>query len=798
VAQKKIFNTAAQFQQNVGSENLDLSQMPLVLASSTPLELADDFNDGVKDARWQTSGVLSKVHAYDSSVSIQYRGFYTAGRYMAQTFELPAQYTVAKVEMVVFRDNYALPGDIVLEIRATSGSPGSETPSSTVLATSNPVPAASLPLFQYPNPIFVAFTIQNPPILQPGVRYALVLRHTQVHASYKAYLAGDDYITGDRYATGCGLYSDDSGATWSPFTSYVRDFWFRIYAPGESPKPAESGGFLVFDYPSRNTAEDIETIFNSSRGALELETRFIWTRLDTQADTGMTWGIAWLRGDIKRPPLTSQEYEDRLLVEIRIQTWPQSNDLTFVVVMVGAGGTKYAWKQSYTWEAFTQGFIGFPLLPWGGAAGVPVTIKITPQDNGGVKVKIYKNDDPAQTILDTLSASPAVRTITGDRHLSIGHYGQIYGSRVSFDYFKLSGQPQRAGQGSVVLRHQYTTPMKFQRFNLDRDLPSQANRVNVYLRGGNTVDEAQAQPWGSAVPTTVQGSVETGEVAAAAAKIFETKLEFIGGSSPSLNGFDFTSLMAAAADDGPIVLSLDAANAWSYVISSEEASPSANTAKAVDGDAATQWANIGNAQDDQQVTLHVQFRDANGAPKIERVGAVILRNHNLRELDVLSHTDAVLFSGEVTADDEIIVFDEVDTQGVKIRGKSTRVANQNKKIGEVYAGRILVVMPPLDEYEPLRRMFETGDLRTLGGRLISFAGVVKYAARLRWALVDQTTKDALAQVFAAIRQVTLWPEPAARPRELFDVGWKSEDMPHPYTDKHKNAGLSVEVSVEEI
>ncbi|MFA5138326.1 MAG: hypothetical protein WC728_03755 [Elusimicrobiota bacterium] len=798
MAQKKVFNTAEQFQQNVGSENLDLSQMPLVLASSTPLELVDDFNDGVKDTRWQTSGILSKVHAYDQGVSIQTRGFYTASRYMAQTFELPAQYAVAKVEMVVFRDNYALPGDIILEIRATTGSPGSETPTSTVLATSNPIPAASLPLFQYPNPVFVAFAIQNPPVLQPGVRYALVLRHTQIHASYKAYLASDDYITGDRYATGRGLYSDDSGATWSPFTSYVRDFWFRIYAPGDNPKPAESGGLLAFDYPSRNTAEDIETIFNSGRGALELETRFIWTRLDTAADTGMTWGIAWLRGEIKRPPLTSQEYEDRLLVEIRIQTWPQSNDLTFVVVMVGVDGTKYAWKQSYTWETFTQGFIGFPILPWGSAAGVPVTIKITPQENGGVKVKIYKNDDPGQTILDTLTASPAVRTLTGNRHLSIGHYGQIYGSRVAFDYFKLSGQPQQAAQGHVVLRHQYMTAMKFQRFTLDRVLPSQANRVNVYLRAGNTVEDVQAQPWGTAAPTTAQGDIETGEVAAAAAMIFETKLEFIGGSSPSLNGFDFTSQVAAAADDAPIVLSLDAANGWSYVVSSEEATQSANTAKAVDGDAATQWASLGNAQDGQQATLHMQFRDANGVAKTERVGSVILRNHNLRELDVLSHTDAVLFSGEVTEDDEIIVFDEVDTQGIKIRGKSTRPANQNKKIGEVYAGRILVVMPPMDEYEPVKRVFEAGDLRTLGGRLISFAGVAKYAARLRWALVEQATKDALAQVFTAIRQVTLWPEPVARPRDLFDVGWKSDDLPHPYTDKHKDAGLTIEVSVEEI
>ena len=56
---KEILSQASQYQQNAGSTGLDLTAMPIKLQQTMTFDLADDFSDGVKDARWLTAPLPS-------------------------------------------------------------------------------------------------------------------------------------------------------------------------------------------------------------------------------------------------------------------------------------------------------------------------------------------------------------------------------------------------------------------------------------------------------------------------------------------------------------------------------------------------------------------------------------------------------------------------------------------------------------------------------------------------------------------------------------------------------------------
>jgi hypothetical protein len=127
--------------------------------------------------------------------------------------------------------------------------------------------------------------------------------------------------------------------------------------------------------------------------------------------------------------------------------------------------------------------------------------------------------------------------------------------------------------------------------------------------------------------------------------------------------------------------------------------------------------------------------------------------------------------------------------------RSTKIPNQNKKIGEFYCGQILIMLPNFDSYSPQRELFESGSFRTLGGKLIAFRGKNKYAGKWRIMLIDATTKDEIERIFKQNSLVTFWPEPKARPRDLFDVAWKIDALPFAYSDVFKNAGHTIEAEV---
>ena len=319
------------------------------------------------------------------------------------------------------------------------------------------------------------------------------------------------------------------------------------------------------------------------------------------------------------------------------------------------------------------------------------------------------------------------------------------------------------------------------------------------IRTGDNIEEVQAKSYGNPLPTTTNDDTETGQLSLPAARIFETQLEFIKASpSPTLNSFDFTSAMAVVEDDQPIILSLDEAGpglarAYNY---EEGLVETPNSKKLIDGDADTQWTSL-SASNLTPVTVMVVFVTPSGGADSRDLNAVILRDTNIKGLK-LYVAGTTLFEGEITEDDVIIPFPPIATAAIQLEARTTKIPDQNKKIGEIYCGQMLLALPNFESYAPQRELFEAGSLRTLGGKLIAWRGRNKYASKWRITLADTDSKDATELIFRENPLITFWPEPKARPRELFDVGWKAETLPFSYSSVFKNAGHTIEAEMEEI
>ena len=795
---KEILSQASQYQQNAGSTGLDLTAMPIKLQQTMTFDLADDFSDGVKDARWITAPVPSQFFQFIPNVSPNATVIGSANQRLAQTFKVAANKSVCRIGLRLSAYVAGMPpGDMIAEIRTTSGAAGAEVPTATVIGTSYAKSAATLVGLFSPVPIY--FTYLDFPqavALQTGTTYAIVLRQTVVNVNQGQVSLYGENSQANEYANGRALSSSDAGSSWTTIP-YIKDFDFQLYEPTPNTQPTESGGYLQFDYPT-STPVSVESIFNSVRGSIELETRFIWTILDSSLMqyTPLTWGIHLLQGTIQTPPMSDGEKDAKLLVEILIRPSPSSNNLSFVPIIVDASGNKLCYLPSYSsWVGFSgQG--GFFMSPTGAAAGVPVTIKVQRQPDGGVVVLAYKNDTPSQIIFQT-NPSPPVRTLTGDIHLDVAHSPEAPGSRFRFDYFKLSGQIVEPDSGEVIMRRSYPFKTKVTGYRMDRVLPAPGSKVNVRIRSADTLADLQAAVFGNPIQGTAVGNVETGVINLPAALYFDVKLEFIKASpGPTLNSFNFTVAQQAVEDDLPIILSLDEAGPGLVrATSSEESGETTNTRKLVDGDADTQWSSL-SASDSTPVTIELNFYGSSGGLESRTFNALIIRNTNIKTLRILS--GAVLFDGEIGEDDVIIPFSQLTTPTVQIQALTTKTANQNKKIGEVYVGRVIVALPNFDSYDPRRELVESGSLRTLGGKLVTYRGKDKYASRWRVLLVDNAIKDIVETIFKQNPYVTFWPEPKARPRDLFDVGWKPEFLPFTYTDMVKTSGYTIEADVEEI
>ncbi|MBI4395870.1 MAG: hypothetical protein HY548_02160 [Elusimicrobia bacterium] len=558
--------------------------------------------------------------------------------------------------------------------------------------------------------------------------------------------------------------------------------------------PVETGGFLQFEYPNDSGEKLMEVAFNSARGGVELETRFLWENLGPGNSSAHQneWGIAMLQGAFFDPPMGNTDFQNRLLWELTFAATPGSGILSILPVVFTTAGKKAFSSSTNQWENFS-GFnvFGFNVGQSVPMSNIPVTFIATKGPGGGMIMKAYRNDDPNQVFMQT-TESPPLRSLSGDIYLDIARSHFMHKSRYRFDYFKLSGQPIVPPTGFLRLRDTFPQRVKATHYSLSGDV-SQGGSVQVQFRAGDTVQEVEAAPFSDPLP------LGAGEIPAGAGVILETQITLVRGlsMSPTVSGVDIDYSYDFLEEDRPLILSLNEVGRRTFIDSVFNSS----LAKLVaDKDPSTQWQSTNNT-DGFLAGVAVQFLDATGFLEERLIDTLILLNTNYRTafIRLLDINQSVKkeFNLEFSGPDVVLTFEPTSTAMFFVSAYSTNPSNHLKKLGEVYAGRLLSVLPNFDKYEPKRELFESGHLRTLNGNLIAYRGSHKFTARWGVSLVDAAKKDELEKVYRDHPLVTFYPEPKARPRDIFDVAWKMESMPFPYTERLKTAGFSVDAEMIE-
>lgn len=259
-------------------------------------------------------------------------------------------------------------------------------------------------------------------------------------------------------------------------------------------------------------------------------------------------------------------------------------------------------------------------------------------------------------------------------------------------------------------------------------------------------------------------------------------------------------------DDSPLILSLDDMTADAVVSSIGNNTGQSENQSTVpnikDGDPNTQWVSTTGVEGFAvSWALIIGFKKGATAFQ-DTIDTIILRNTNFKKVTITlselnSNNPATVFSGEILSSDAIIRFDPKLTAQIIIAIESSQVPNETKKLGEIYAGRLLAALPNFSRYEPKRELIEAGNLRTLGGKIVAYRGRDKYTSRWTVVNISKDLKDTIESAFKANALVTFWPEPKFRTRDLFDVAWKVETIPFSYSDIFKNAGHTVESEMTE-
>jgi len=163
----------------------------------------------------------------------------------AQTFTSGVTGGVDQVDLAVGRSASFVTNPLLVEIRSVSGG----LPTGPSLASAS-VPAASVPETIFPASFFsIAFS--SPAPVTAGVQYAIVVSSGNCGLANCYNLALGP--AGDPYPAGAGWASQDSGATWSPFSAFgTTDFPFKTYVLQKptSKQQCKKGGWRHFANPS--------------------------------------------------------------------------------------------------------------------------------------------------------------------------------------------------------------------------------------------------------------------------------------------------------------------------------------------------------------------------------------------------------------------------------------------------------------------------------------------------------------------------------------------------------------------
>ncbi len=424
----------------------------------------------------------------------------------------------------------------------------------------------------------------------------------------------------------------------------------------------------------------------------------------------------------------------------------------------------------------------------------------------GANLSIKARDDQGVIRFDTSSQSLAIKIGDFQPWLVLGDSNLDMPPDVTYLYDSVETDIPVTGttSGFIRFRENLGACGRLGKLKVHPTLAS-AGLISIKARAANSEEALVSAPFqttGQFVPDSA-GSVV--QLALAPAAFFEIELGLFS-SSPGPEIFLLTWEIEAVVEDSPLILSLDEITPDSHAVSSSNTTPAENQSSVPyvkDGNAETAWESTA-FQEGFAIgwTLTLGLRRG-GMPVESIIDTLILRNTNFGRIDIelsrIGFNDRkMVWSGELLASDVILRFDPYLTSNIILFISGSRTPNQKKSLGELYAGRLLAVLPNFDEYEPKRELVESGSLRTLGGKLVAYRGRDKYASRWRVSQVEKDRKDLIEQVFKDNPLVTFWPEPKYRPRDLFDTGWSVETIPFPYSELVKTAGYTMEGEMTEV
>jgi hypothetical protein len=210
-----------------------------VFVSSAAAGTLDQSQPGIRTASTAISDVLPRAQTFTSGL--------TGG--------------LDQVDLAIGRSTPSITSPLQVEIRSLSGG----APTGPAIATAS-IPAATVPLAIFPDSFFsIAFA--SPAPVTAGVQYAIEVSSGSCGLANCYNLALGP--AGDPYPGGAGWFSQDSGATWAPFSAFgSTDFAFKTYVlQGPTSKAqCKKGGWKTFRNPSFKNQGQCVKWFNHHGG----------------------------------------------------------------------------------------------------------------------------------------------------------------------------------------------------------------------------------------------------------------------------------------------------------------------------------------------------------------------------------------------------------------------------------------------------------------------------------------------------------------------------------------------------
>ena len=526
---KIIFDDQVDWDSHVENVGLKADNSGISLDSgATPLQLADDFDDGTLDPLWiQGHPQNSLIAAFDPfglspPASEEPLGVTNLRTSLAQSFTLPIAIEMSELQLhlELFPPSSPFTPDIIIEIQTDNAGE----PSGTALA-SKTIPFASL----LPGSLngWTVFDFSDTlPSLPANQKLWIVLTTNPVGTS------GDNitwqYDLNHDLANEALKFKNGSTGQWQSQFDPTRDFYFRLSRQVNlNTKPNESGGFLSFEYNNTGgTGEHIHALRNFAQGDWELETRFQLRRLAPNFNSGQ-FIIGILQGDKSMSDDATREA--KLLHQLRFNTQDNFN-VSFTAEMVDTNGTVH-----------TSGSASWPNINNQGSflANDPhiFNLKVTRVGNG-LKYLFYHSDNPANVLLET-DVSPDVIVRPGDIHLDLGAnslFGTSFGVAFDFDFFNLNTPPQQFPTGFRRYHHSFGVKTKLQNFEFQRGLPAPGDKVEIQFRSGSTIQGLESAAFGPVIqtdpgsfdPGNPQSEYEKAVLSIPEAEFFETRINLSG------------------------------------------------------------------------------------------------------------------------------------------------------------------------------------------------------------------------------------------------------------------------------